>query len=148
MNIINQITRDLIIPFDHNPKIKNWKPPKGVYLSTFADFKYDEQDRIILYFRIHSIQDSVYEYWVRHVYRPTDMSILASHLKNWLGEQEFRQMIEEGSISLEKYLEKEALVDIRLNRNPKYKEALRVIANIYPADPTLQEQVGDAKFDI
>jgi hypothetical protein len=128
--------------------MKCWLPPAGVFLSTFADFKQDEHGRITLYFQIHSLKDTLNEFWVRHVYRNQDMPTLTRHLLSWLGENELRQMISEEGLSLEKYLDKEARVEISLNRTGKYKDALRVISNIYPPDPTFEEQVGDGKFEI
>ena len=75
----------------------------------------------IKYFQIHSIQDSINEYWVRHVYTQNHRATLTKHLLSWLGEKEFRQMIAGGSYNLEQYLQKEALVEVRFTKTVNHK---------------------------
>ena len=136
------------IKFNETAKVKNWKPPEGVYLSRFSDFKQDEQGRVILYFQIDEIKDSVYDYWVRNVYGSGYLRTMSAHLLNWLGETEFNRMTQDGCYDLNPYLRKQALVDVGLVKKEPYNEALRIINNIYPAVDDLEQLVGVGEFEI
>ena len=136
------------ISFDKNCKVKTWTPPEGLFPATFANFRHETDDKIILYFQIHSIQDPINEYWVRHVYTQNHRATLTKHLLSWLGEKEFRQMIAGGSYNLEQYLEKEALVEVRFTKTVSHKEPLRVIGNIYPHNAPLKALDVVGEFEI
>lgn len=136
------------IKFNETAKVKNWKPPEGVYLSRFSDFKQDERGSVILYFQIDEIKDSAYEYWVRNVYGPGHFRTMSTHLLNWLGEIEFKRMTQDGCYDLNPYLRRQVLVDVGLVKKEPYNEALRIINNLYPPVDDLDPLVGVGEFEI
>ena len=120
-----------LIHFDDNFKYKNWRPPEGVYRVICVD-SVVENDADVLRFRLTSLHDEIFEYWVRHRFRPEDRKKLRLHLINWLGEAEFRNLTTNGTIDLKQLYGREADVVVKFicqgNREP-----LRVIETIAPA---------------
>ena len=120
-----------LIHFDDNFKYMNWRPPEGVYRVICVD-SVGENGGDVLRFRVTSLHDEVFEYWVRHRFRPEDRKKLRLHLIKWLGEAEFRNLTKNGTFDLKQLYGREADVVVKFicsgNREP-----LRVIDTIAPA---------------
>jgi hypothetical protein len=119
-----------LIHFEANLKIKNWRIPEGAYRVVLLDSEIENEAHIFR-FQVISLVDEIYEYWVRNRYRPEDMKKLRTHLINWLGEAEFRNLIKDGNINLQDLYGREADVFVKFISSGN-REPLRVIETIAP----------------
>ncbi len=121
----------ILLHFERSSSSRDWRLPEGSYRVIFED-SLVENGADILRFRVTSLHDEIFEYWVRNRYRPEDKKKLRDHLINWLGEAEFRNLTKNGSLDLEQLYGREADVVVKFicsgNREP-----LRVIDAIAPA---------------
>lgn len=120
------------IKFYPHEKFKNWEVPEGDYASMFEDYELQDEGVVILKFRIVPSVDDIEDYWVRQRYRREDMRKLHSHLKSWLGYQEFRKIFLAGELDFQELLGRDADLRIGLLEKNSWNTQLRIIEEIHP----------------
>ena len=142
---MDHISNTHFIKFDSTSKKVAWNPPAGVYNTVFRSSGKDSTDRDILRFEITSLENPLYQYWVRHGYRGSDRWKLEDHLWNWLGEEEYKGILENGGLSFEKYYGRGADVEVGLIYKSDEKEPIRVINRVAPLGTLLPivQEIGE-----
>jgi len=133
---------DTTIDFDNHDKVKNWKPPGGVYNSIFREACRDNEGRLVLKFEITSLEDQVYIYWARHGFRDKDRKKLNNLILNWLGEKEYGELISKKTLKLSDLYDRRADIEILLLDLGK-TDSLRVINNIAPNGSLLPIEIKE-----